>query len=118
MNGKIEPYESPTRNAIEESINDAPETEQPVSSVPLAERPTTLTLCKQEIGKVDTMSLLSPVSPISKQVNGRPDIFFSALISAIRYRGLEDESICIILKLYSELIFSIIFFFLINNVVY
>ncbi|XP_043506385.1 LIM domain only protein 7 isoform X3 [Frieseomelitta varia] len=67
MNGKIEP---PARNAIEESIDvhDAPETEQPAASVPVAERPTTLTLCKQEITKVDTMSLLSPVSPISKQI--------------------------------------------------
>ncbi|OAD52449.1 LIM and calponin homology domains-containing protein 1, partial [Eufriesea mexicana] len=68
MNGKIEPYEPPARKSIEESIDahDAPETEP--ANVPAPERPTTLTFGKQEIAMVDTMSLLSPISPISKQI--------------------------------------------------
>ncbi|CAK9800414.1 Uncharacterized protein CG43427 [Anthophora plagiata] len=68
MNGKIESYEQPARKSINESIDvhDAPETE-PVD-VPVSERPTTLTLNKQEITMVDTMSLLSSVSPISTQI--------------------------------------------------
>ncbi|CAK9806465.1 Uncharacterized protein CG43427 [Anthophora quadrimaculata] len=68
MNGKIESYEQPARKSINESIDvhDAPETE-PVD-VPVPERPTTLTLNKQEITMVDTMSLLSSVSPISTQI--------------------------------------------------
>lgn len=62
MNVKIETYEPPAR--IEESIDvhDTPET------VPALERPTTLTFGKQEMATVDTISLLSPISPISKQV--------------------------------------------------
>ncbi|CAL7945954.1 unnamed protein product [Xylocopa violacea] len=65
MNGKIEQYEQP----IEESIDahDAPQTKP--ANVPAPERPTTLTLGKQETATtVDTMSLLSPVSPISTQI--------------------------------------------------
>lgn len=63
MNVKIETsYEAPAR--IEESIDvhDTPET------VPAPERPTTLTFGKQEMATVDTISLLSPISPISKQI--------------------------------------------------
>ncbi|XP_016918112.2 uncharacterized protein LOC108001569 isoform X4 [Apis cerana] len=62
MNVKIETYEPPAR--IEESIDvhDTPET------VPAPERPTTLTFGKQEMATVDTISLLSPISPISKQI--------------------------------------------------
>ncbi|XP_034172426.2 smallish isoform X3 [Osmia lignaria lignaria] len=63
----IETFEPP-RKSIEESIDahDAPEKE--VANVPAAERPTTLTLGKPEIPMMDTMNLLSPVSPISKQI--------------------------------------------------
>lgn len=63
----IETFEPP-RKSIEESIDahDAPEKE--VANVPAAERPTTLTLGKPEIPMMDTMSLLSPVSSMSKQV--------------------------------------------------
>ncbi|XP_029044914.2 calponin homology domain-containing protein DDB_G0272472 isoform X1 [Osmia bicornis bicornis] len=63
----IETFEPP-RKSIEESIDahDAPEKE--VANVPAAERPTTLTLGKPEIQMMDTMNLLSPVSPISKQI--------------------------------------------------
>ncbi|XP_076178816.1 smallish isoform X2 [Ptiloglossa arizonensis] len=70
MNGKIEAPEPSPRNSIEESIDsrgDAPETTAS-TNVPGPERPTTLTLVSQGIGTVDTMSLLSPVSPISKQI--------------------------------------------------
>lgn len=71
MNGKIEQYELPARNSIKESIDvhDAPESE-PSANVPMPvpERPTTLTLDKPEISKMDTMNLLSPISPMSKQV--------------------------------------------------
>lgn len=77
MNGKIEQYELPARNSIKESIDvhDVPESEPSANvpvpvPVPVPERPTTLTLGKPEIAKMDTMSLLSPdmVSPMSKQV--------------------------------------------------
>ncbi|XP_043589293.1 LIM domain only protein 7 isoform X3 [Bombus pyrosoma] len=71
MNGKIEQYELPARNSIKESIDvhDAPESE-PSANVPMPvpERPTTLTLDKPEIVKMDTMNLLSPISPMSKQI--------------------------------------------------
>ncbi|XP_076751350.1 smallish isoform X3 [Xylocopa sonorina] len=68
MYGKIEQYEQPTRIPIEESIDvhDAPQTKP--ANVPAPERPTTLTLGKQETATMDTMSLLSPVSPISTQI--------------------------------------------------
>nr|XP_033203094.1 LIM domain only protein 7 isoform X3 [Bombus vancouverensis nearcticus] len=75
MNGKIEQYELPARNSIKESIDvhDVPESEPSANvpvPVPVPERPTTLTLGKQEITKMDMMSLLSPdiVSPMSKQI--------------------------------------------------
>lgn len=81
MNGKIEQYELPARNSIKESIDvhDVPESEPSANvpvhvpvpvPVPVPERPTTLTLGKPEITKMDMMSLLSPdiVSPMSKQV--------------------------------------------------
>ncbi|XP_076623722.1 smallish isoform X1 [Colletes latitarsis] len=69
MNGKIEAPEQPSRMSIEESIDehDAPETIAS-TNVPAPERPTTLTLANQEIGMVDTIGLLSPMSPISKQI--------------------------------------------------
>ncbi|XP_076244522.1 smallish isoform X3 [Calliopsis andreniformis] len=70
MNGKIETFEPPPRKQIEESIDahDAPETNETTKNVPVPERPTTLTFGKPEIPMVDTMSLLSPVSPMSKQI--------------------------------------------------
>ncbi|XP_015430121.1 PREDICTED: calponin homology domain-containing protein DDB_G0272472 isoform X2 [Dufourea novaeangliae] len=75
MNGKIieayQPPPLPPRKSIVESIDahDAPETiERPAANVPAPERPTTLTLANQEIGMLDTMTMLSPVSPISKQI--------------------------------------------------
>ncbi|XP_026667197.1 calponin homology domain-containing protein DDB_G0272472 isoform X2 [Ceratina calcarata] len=73
MNEKIVQYEpSPTaRKSIDKSINtrDAPEATFELGDVPVPGRPTTLTLCKPEISTLDTMScLLSPVSPISKQI--------------------------------------------------
>ncbi|XP_043257760.1 trichohyalin-like isoform X3 [Colletes gigas] len=69
MNGKIEAPEQPSRMSIEESIDehDAPETIAS-TNVPAPERPTTLTLANQEIGMMDTIGLLSPMSPISKQI--------------------------------------------------
>ncbi|XP_060821847.1 uncharacterized protein CG43427 isoform X1 [Bombus pascuorum] len=71
MNGKIEQYELPARNSIKESIDvhDAPESKPSANvPVPVPERPTTLTIGKPEIAKMDTMSLLSPISPMSKQI--------------------------------------------------
>ncbi|XP_012148469.2 smallish isoform X4 [Megachile rotundata] len=64
----IETFEPPPRKSTEQSIDahDAPETN--ISNVSAVERPTTLTLGKQEIVMMDTMNLLSPVSPISKQI--------------------------------------------------
>ncbi|XP_076221383.1 smallish isoform X4 [Nomia melanderi] len=70
MNGKIiEAFEPPPRKLIEESIDahDAPETTEAANN-PAPERPTTLTLGNQEIGALDTFSILSPMSPISKQI--------------------------------------------------
>ncbi|XP_076379883.1 smallish isoform X4 [Megalopta genalis] len=70
MNGKIiEAFEPPPRKLIEESIDahDAPETTE-AACIPAAERPTTLTLGNQEIGMLDTIGILSPMSPISKQI--------------------------------------------------
>ncbi|XP_012343757.1 calponin homology domain-containing protein DDB_G0272472-like isoform X4 [Apis florea] len=61
MNVKIETYEPRIEEAID--VHDAPE------NVSAPERPTTLTFGKQEMANtVDTISLLSPVSPISKQI--------------------------------------------------
>lgn len=73
MNGKIEAFEPPSpRKQIEESIDahDAPESNETTKNVPVPERPTALTFAKPEIPMMDTMSFLSPVSPMSKQVTG------------------------------------------------
>ncbi|XP_078047905.1 smallish isoform X2 [Augochlora pura] len=70
MNGKIiEAFEPPPRKLIEESIDahDAPETTE-AANIPAAERPTTLNLGNQEIGMLNTIDILSPMSPISKQI--------------------------------------------------
>ncbi|XP_053992059.1 LIM domain only protein 7 isoform X3 [Hylaeus volcanicus] len=69
MNGKNETLEPQLRKSIEESIDvhDAPETTSS-TNVPVPERPTTLTFANQKIAAVDIMSLLSPMSPIAKQM--------------------------------------------------
>ncbi|XP_054005603.1 serine-rich adhesin for platelets isoform X1 [Hylaeus anthracinus] len=69
MNGKNETPQPQLRKSIEESIDvhDAPETTSS-TNVPVPERPTTLTFANQKIAAVDIMSLLSPMSPIAKQM--------------------------------------------------
>ncbi|XP_076280021.1 smallish isoform X1 [Lasioglossum baleicum] len=71
MNGKIiEAFEPTSRKLIEESIDahDAPETTETANIIPAPERPTTLTFANQEIGTLDMINILSPMSPISKQI--------------------------------------------------
>ncbi|XP_076669228.1 smallish isoform X4 [Andrena cerasifolii] len=70
MNGKIEAFEGPPRHPIQESIDthDAPERNETTNNVPAPERPTTLALGNQEIPIMHAMNLLSPLSPISKQI--------------------------------------------------
>lgn len=71
MNEKIiEAFEPPPRKLIEESIDahDAPETTEAANIIPAPERPTTLTFANQEISPLDTIGILSPMSPILKQI--------------------------------------------------
>lgn len=83
MNVKIETYEPRIEEAID--VHDAPE------NVSAPERPTTLTFGKQEMANtVDTISLLSPVSPISKQVRWR-----TMLPSTLNSNRIESLAICI-----------------------